>query len=442
MNLDNHLIGVVGISFVINLIFWSLVTFYSFYKFKLKLYHVFSLFLIYHFIGYVVRPLTILVNNGSFAWRKIDYVPTQLDLINTTIIVNLGLFSVFAGFLAFNKSRAIHPITSFNFEIKRIKNFYFALSVIVLLGIYSLWKVTPNLEDSSNVLSNIETEFDDQGAQRLVGVSGYQIIFNEFLPITILMLFFSRITMPLGWILFLTYSAMRIFLGFQRLSFVVIAICLTVYSYIKEKKIKGYQILFGLIMLTIFNILGENRLALRHFLLGGDKIEKKQVLFDDIGKNYGTEHFAEFDVCVFYTSVGSKGNWSYWRQWLRLFIWPIPRFLWKDKPVLTHGVDFYKYGKPLGMTRGYYAYAYSSYGYISLILAAFIFGLFMAYVYPVDAFGRIKLKKLMLYWIVLMYSPTLFRDNEVTVFFFWIPSVIASFALLRAGRVGLVYEKI
>ncbi len=79
-------------------------------------------------------------------------------------------------------------------------------------------------------------------------------------------------------------------------------------------------------------------------------------------------------VAVVASVVPERSGYSYGSQYLWAFLWPIPRVLWRKKPVQTSIVDLAKYCNVRGMAIPAVADAYMTFGWISLFFQMLLAG--------------------------------------------------------------------
>lgn len=153
-----------------------------------------------------------------------------------------------------------------------------------------------------------------------------------------------------------------------------------------------------------------------------------------------TNDTVEFDVSTAALSaVTRNGDYTYGTQYLRILIWPIPRQIWADKPVYTSIVDLNKYGDFRYLTVGVYTDTFMAFSFASLLVMMTLLGVFFAKIYDVLCRG-VRVSHVMFFWIVLIFAKTILRDGGVTVFYFWIFSMVPVITLSYLGRLRICRE--
>lgn len=406
---------------------------------RAPIYHPFAIYLIYHLVGFIVRPFTIYRNSGSFLWDRIGVIPHASHIVWSGIIALIALASCFLGFLAINGvKKTIKPIEPAELSIKYINRFYVAAVILVCLGAYATYKTLFGAGLSS-VLA-YETAVDTQGGQALVGISGYITALAEFLPVVCIVMFMSPQTRKISIALIIVFVATRFYAGAQRLSFIVVLAALFFYSLtMKKRRFPSMKVVLILLTaLIVFDVIGNDRYAFRRISEGESNVSSIiDSYMANRSDNFLTSDIVEFDVATSVVQVTDDySGFTFGTQYLRLFIWPIPRQLWQDKPVYTSTVNLNDYGDFRYLTTSLYGDLYMVFGLPSLIAMMFILGMFMSMIYKKWASSESALK-FMFFWIFLIYIKTIFRDGGVTVVYFWGFSMVAVSTLVYAGKVTI-----
>ncbi|MEM8986626.1 MAG: O-antigen polymerase [Pseudomonadota bacterium] len=429
----------VALTGIANFTVWAAVSFYVLGVKRAPIYHPFTIYLAYHFVGFVLRPFSIAAGEGSHLWERIGFLPDNSDILLTLGLANIGLLSAFIGFLALTPERgAIPKMPKTELTVQRPVLFVAALVALTVLGYYGTYKsfFGAGLE---SVLAH-ETAVDAAGGRRLVGVSGYQTALAEFLPIVCLILFLYKPTRTFSYAFIAAFVAVRFFAGAQRLSFVVvIAALFFLYHINKGLRYPAAAPLAALLILGVaFDVIGYDRMAFRSLLAGEHSVEELMSGYAHArGGRVLTSDIAEYDAAAATASaVARNADYSYGTQYLRLFVWPIPRRFWPDKPVYTSRVDLNEYGDFRYLTTSLYADAFMNFGWLSLVLIAGAVGAMSAWVYRAARTGD-SAYLFIFFWVFLIYMKTILRDGGVTVVYFWGFSMVAAALAFAAGGVRI-----
>lgn len=434
--LSEIILNYIFLSGLANLVIWIVIGYYSFNLLKLPIYHPFSIFLFYHFVGFIIRPFSIYINGNAFLWDRIGFYPDGGGIFLVTLVANIALICVFFGMMVgFKRGEKLVAMPSpFYFIVDRPKPFFAVMAVLVILGLYSNYTSIAGAGLDS-VLA-YETDVDGAGGGRLIGTSGYLTALAEFLPPICIMLFMIPKTRMFALLLTSAFISMRIYAGAQRLSFVIVIAGIFFYYLIaKERRFPSMAVVVGLFVFAyVFDVVGGDRYAFRRLLEGTASISEivdshKQTR----GSNGLTSDVVEYDVATATLAVVVDNSaYTYGSQYFRLLIWPIPRQLWNDKPVFTSSVNLNDYGDFRYLTVGVYADTFMAFSFLSLALMMAILGYFFSRIYRLMLFSN-SVSVIMFYWVVLIFTKTILRDGGVTVFYFWIFSMVPVILLVYAG---------
>jgi hypothetical protein len=354
------------------------------------------------------------------------------------IVVLVAHASIMAGFVFINIGRTRVPMMQpFSFVPERPIAFYVIVLLFMALGAYSSSKSIGGATstDVENFIAE-HTVTDDAGGQRLVDVSGYQTVFAEFIPVTIIVLFATRRLRVVATGLLLLFVVYRVLGGSGRSEFVLLLLAVGCILLIEARRryppVKS--VVAGMVLLALFNFIGSDRLAFR-------KIAAGELSFAELWDNYFqarsdapvTGDMQEFDVLSSVLAIiPEKSGYTYGTQYLRLLIWPIPRQLWADKPVITSVVNLTEFGRFQYLTLTLYAESYMSIGMVGMIGILFIISIFVNGLYN-NTVKYPSSSTILIYFMVLMASPLLFRDGVTSFGYQTIVTGIGALVLCRGG---------
>ena len=187
-------------------------------------------------------------------------------------------------------------------------------------------------------------------------------------------------------------------------------------------------------MLLVFNILGADRSAVRQI------INHEATIGDTVSNYFGsdkqggiTQNMAEFDVFTSVLSyVPEETGYTYGTQYFRLFVWPIPRFIWHDKPVFTSNINLLDYANFTVLTYSSYADSYMTLGLPVMIIILFAISVCINRLYRRASIHPTSLN-ILWYFIMLAYATILFRDGPVSAGYFYLVLGLGAYILVRVG---------
>ena len=428
---------------VVNLAAWSLVAFLVFGVWRTPVYHPFAIYLLYHFLGFVVRPLTIPVAGISATWEWIGFTPEPVDVIWTCAVSNLALLAtVFGIVLGTRKGELSKRIAPTRLHIRRPAPFYFVAGVLLVLGMMGLYFAFGTLGTGAADYRNIQTEVVDGGGSQLVGGSGYLTAPAEFLPALCIVLVFSTAPRWIAWPVTGLFVAVRFLAGAGRGRFVsVLAAVFLGYLVKIGRRAPTFAVIVGILFGAVaFDIIGSQRLAARQILAG--EAELSQVIANYVDKRQSgpiqLADTSEYEVATAAIMVvRERSGYSYFTQYLRIFVWPIPRQLWEDKPVFTSTVRLSDYGYQFyPLTPSVYADLFMALGPAAVVLGMGLLGFVMA---KAMQFARTTRRPVVYlgFWVFLVNMIFILRDGNVAFVFYFGTAMIAVAALCLAGNLAL-----
>jgi hypothetical protein len=429
-------------SAVINLTLWTLVCAMFFGYFKMPIYHPISIYLVYHFLGFVLRPISVYAEERSFIWSRIGFIPAVDDIVAITIIANLALLACVLGALWGLKGRSkILMIPPTTFVVTRPRRFALVASVLLALGLFSVYRAYGSAGLDS--VNGFEVASDATGGQQLQGISGYTLALAETLPILCIILLLARVPRSIAFGVTGLFVVLRVYIGAQRLSLVVVmAVAFFGVLIAQRRRFPTVTVVVALLVSAVlFDVVGHDRYVLRRVFAGQAGVSE---LFEKYVEDRTSDDSKAMDVVEYESAaaavsvVQNYSGYSYGTQYLRMFIWPIPRQIWKDKPVLTNSINLNAYRFNFQhLTYSLYGDLFMALGYPVVFFGMFLLGWAMVRVYQM-ARTTTKPFGYAFFWIFLIYLQTMLRDGGATFVYFWGFSSIFAFALIAGGRLRLV----
>src|SRR3981189_612331 len=99
-----------AVSILANATVFLISSYFLFVRFKVPFYHVASVYQIYHFFGFILRPLEIYLNGVSQLWSYTGIEPEPSDIIWMTLVVNLAHISFIVGFISVFRDKSYVPL--------------------------------------------------------------------------------------------------------------------------------------------------------------------------------------------------------------------------------------------------------------------------------------------------------------------------------------------
>ena len=433
--ISDQILDYVLISALINTAVFLFTSYILFVRYGLPIYHIMGFYQLYHFLGFVLRPWELYVRGDSPTWDWIGGAPTGGTILWSTLVMICAHGAMIAGFVYTNPQfRPVASIPPINFRVGRPAIFALCILIFLALGAYGSYVSMGNVLQVDNEVARVE--FDAAGGQHLTDVSGYQTMLAEMLTITLMTLFAVRRTRSLSLALIGLYIGYRTLAGAGRSAFVAVLLAISFIWLINQHRRlpTARMVVIAAAVLLTFNILGADRAAMRRVI--NNETTVSEVVTDYLGSdNQGgiTQNMSEFDVLTALLSyVPDETGYTFGTQYLRIFIWPIPRFLWHDKPVFTSSINLLDYANFRVLTYTSYGDSYMTLGIGGMIIILFGISVLLNTTYRKVSLNPTPLRVLM-YFIILSYGTILFRDGPVPAAYFYLVLGLGAFILVRLG---------
>ena len=383
-----------------------------------SLYHPVSLYLVFHGLVFVIRPLFAYWRHYDFLYPVYGFNPSQ-DVKSTVIIcANLGLLAFVAGaWKGGSAPLAFHQGPAEIAHRKRlIPAFLLALALVAPIAVASI--VTVYTSGYAGMRLDVHT-----GTVVNTTSNGWLLEAQLMLvPLSVLLAWTFRFRwwslLPL--LLFVTVRAGTGGRG----PFIVACVAAGMLWMFDSKRRWPALWMFAMIVpLTAgFYVVGQDRNAVRTFLDDGKVIELREREGFMESMDWANLEFFEYLV---ETVPRKTGTYGYFVDNLQVFTEPVPRKLWKDKPIGApiKMYNLFDYGNPIGMTYSLPGYGWMQLGYFGVALWCALWGYLLGAIYS---------------WFVRSRQG----NFQVALYFAFLPIFIIAFrdgGLLTVVRTGVFY---
>lgn len=396
----------------IHVALWLGICLFFFTNEQASLFHPCVLYLVFHGIVFIARPLMIRICNFDVAWEYMQFHPSPDQFIKTLAISSWALICFFtscflAGHVKIDLSERIFEITP------AIKSSFIPVVVIMLpIGLYSIYK-----SGTGAVGENID------GVYVLTESNGYindfqQVLGTICLAILLLARFSWSSCIPL-----MFYFAYRAYMGWGRWTIILtLYAVILLHTWYHHRKWPSPKFLLILpVFYVVFAILGDNRDFVKD-LIAGERTESVFLEKSDFKDKYDTLDFANFDYLAFVVAMvpDMTGTYTYGAQYLQLFTEPIPRALWKEKPY-GEPIKFFNlndYGNFVGLTVSLVGDGWMSGGWLGLTITMVLAGVILGRIHHRFWCNQNDMFKVLTYVVFYSVIVQLFRDGGITIFKF------------------------
>ncbi len=377
---------------------------------QLTIFHPTTIYLLFHCIVFCVRPTFVYLFGFDQVWRYIVFWPTDDEMILALYLSSAGLIVFCAAFALtcpHPGPKDLAPPRDFTLSEKRA---FWAMVVLLLpLGIYSIYAA-----DAKGEMIN--------GVFIMTGTSGYLNDLQQVLiPITILVIVMSRWRWYsfIPFLIFLYYRATE---GWGRWTIILTIFALILFhSWENRKNFPSFKFLIPLpLIFILFANLGLDRSYVTN-LVEGNQEESRDVLDESetFESRFDTLDFANFDYLTYIVAVVPEQSetYTYASQYLQIFTEPIPRRIWKSKPI-GPPVSFFNlndFGNFNGLTPALIGDGWMSGGWIGALMTMAFAGWLLGMLYNWFIRNQENLFHCFTFFIINAVIVQLFRDGGISI---------------------------
>ncbi|MCK1368281.1 hypothetical protein [Bradyrhizobium sp. 62] len=349
-----------------------------------NLYSGLSLYLVFHFVVFVQRPLIVYLFDLRSEFEFMNFMPTEDVFLQTLFVADVGLLSFIAAYVMALGFRPMEP-TFHYIRPSRTEARSLLISFLLLapLIFYSFFlAVTMRQTYGVTVfqqLGEINMTIDPATGQKLFAdTTAYVVNARNFaFPFAALLIQMRR---GRWWsyiaLFFCALIALQLGERWEIVISTLVASLMTLYVH-KRRAFTSIHYAGMVIVLALFVMIGQNRDSLIRFLTTG----AIEFSFDIAKSSFGAHpDFANFDFLSFVVAKvpAVSGTYSYFTQYLGILTQPIPRVLWPDKPVGSpiQWVNLAAYGNFGSRTTSLVGDGWISLGYIGVVVTLGLCGSF------------------------------------------------------------------
>lgn len=373
-------------------------------------YHPLSIYLIYHFIAFCVRPWLSHLLSYDAVYRGYHFEPDEYARNMALVVSSLGLAVFAAASLWQSKTSLLVNLAGAPPRERFQRSFLVIFAILLPLFLYSIylgWQY--RMTDGVLMLRDRQT-----GIAISVGTNGYVMgavnMAVLLLPVLCwLFRFRVAVLVPTVMLLFLMLGT-----GSRGSSICAIFALSCFYLFDRRRRWFDWRIPVGAALLfVVFNAVGDDRGRAVRNLFTDDLAEAWTNPYEDQpleGMDFASMEFVEYLTWV----VPRKtGTFEYFVGQLQLLTEPIPRALWPDKPIgqPIQMFDLYDYGFPIGMTRSLPGEGWVQFGLVGVIVWCGLWGLALGRFHQWTADGRKTPFHLALYFSILALMIVCYRDG-------------------------------
>lgn len=380
-----------------------------------SVFHPLTMYLAFHGLLFVVRPLLVYVAAYDTIYRAYEFTPSLNDKLTVLLASNLG-FLVFAALclrtggvaMRFERSAAVQEE-----RLHLTKPFIWSVALLGPLVIYSL--VRSYGSDSL------------YGGIILDPTTGVFINTTNIGYVLDLQIMGASLSAIAAWLLrFRLYSLLPL-LGFVLMRAgqggrgpFVVALASAGLFYLYDRGIKAPRpaVLLGVALVAAaFTAVGQDRGASLRQAAGVEQRDtfaggSSESDFFLLGMDFANMEFFEYLV---YAIPQRSGTYDYFVDNLQIFTEPIPRLWWSGKPVgePLRRIELFQYGYPIGMTRSLPGEGWYALGWLGVVLWCGLWGATLGTIYRRFVAGPQSTMRVACYLIFLSSLIIGYRDGTL-----------------------------
>ena len=379
------------------------------------IFHPATVYLAFHGLVFVLRPILVHVFGFEANWEYMWFRPTDEYFVKTLAVSSVALVCLVAASVWVGWSQiSFGALRVPEFSPTERRALLLTTLLLAPLAAYSIF-ATRNGIAGERV----------NGIYIMTNSTGY---INEA----------QHFIMPLlcGWLLVtrfhwlnlfpsLLYVGYRAWFGWSRWT-ILLFLLLIVMAYcwhFRKRWLPLWSVAVAIPVLILFNLLGHNRDLLKSIVTG----EEVRVVDHDPGmtreeklrKQLDTQDYSNFDYLSYVVSVVPERTeeYSYGTQYLQLFTEPIPRILWKGKPVgaPVKTISLGAYGNFVGLTVSLPGDGWISGGWIGLVVTLSLVGAVLGWAHRTFWTHTENRLGCLLYLVGLAMVPQWYRDGGISI---------------------------
>ncbi len=393
-------------------------------------FHPSTLYLLFHGIVFVARPLLVFGMGFHFVWDYMRFVPTEEDFVRTLAATSLGLI-VFVGttlWTGWTRTR-FTPGPAQELTPRERQALFWTTVALLPLAAASIYATRQGVVGTRAA----------NGIYIMTNSTGY---LNDAQCVMVPMLCFWLVATRFHWLNLapiLAYVGYRSWFGWARWTILLFFLMLVLaYCWNQKKRwVPLWSFPAALPLLILFHLLGENRDWFKQYLTGKpaqqtSKVQPGMTAQERAAARYDTLDFANFDYLAPVVALVPKrtGTYNYGLQYLQLFTEPIPRILWRGKPVGAPVglVNLAPYANWTGLTYTLIGDGWISGGWIGVVMLTAIVGAILGLGHRWFWTRQNQPLAALFYLSGLAMVPQWYRDGGIGIFkflmFTWLPFLV------------------
>lgn len=416
----------IDVALFLQVVFFVVVCFAFVSARSASFFHPLAFYLLFHLIVFVIRPLMVHFLHYNIIWHYMEYTASNWEFVFTLWVSSVALLVFAVATLMAGRCRTeftVADLPPWTIAEKRA----YAIVVVLLgpLAIYSAVIMRQGISFSGHGDIHMVRDLAT-GIAIYTNTTGYIADANLMLGAICVLALWRFNFRWWSYLPFLFYIGYRSVLGWGRWSIVMSFLSLVlIFLYRNNRRWLRMKYLIATIpVFVLFHSLGMNRDLVRDYVENsglGERVAEAELYQykKNFWEQFDTPDFANFEFLAYVLHVVPKESqtYTYFTQYLQLFTEPIPRILWKEKPIgapikLINLDDF---GNFTGMTTALVGDGWMSLGWIGLVMTMGLVGLFLGWLHRWFWRNQASPKAVMIYCIFLPLTIQWYRDGGISI---------------------------
>lgn len=389
-------------------------------------FHPLALYLIFHLLVFVIRPLMVHFLNYAIVWRYMGYTADEWEFVYTLWVSSVALLVFAVAALMGGRCKvefSVADLPPWTVAEKRA----FAL-VVILVGPLAVYSAIIAREGASFTGSGDVQMTRDiaTGIAVYTNTTGYIADANLMLGAVCLLALWRFNFRWWAYMPFLLFIGYRAFIGWGRWSIIMSLLSLVlIFLYRNNRRwLKLKYLVLAVPVAVLFQSLSLDRDLVRDYVDSAgvnSRVAEVPLYSDkqDFWEQFDTPDFANFEFLAFILwAVPEKSQtYTYFTQYLQLFTEPIPRIIWKEKPIgqPIKLINLNDFGNFTGMTTALVGDGWMSLGWIGVVMTMGLVGLFLGRIHRWFWANQNSPKAVMTYCMFLPLSIQWYRDGGISI---------------------------
>ena len=405
----------IDVALIAQVILWIVMIGFFLGSRQASVFHPATAYLAFHGLVFVLRPILVYVFGFDTNWAYMGFKPSDDVFVRTLAVSSVGMVCFVATSLFFGRSRLVfadQTPPTFSLLEKR------ALLVTTLM-------LLPAMAYSIYATRNGVAGERINGIYIMTNSTGYINEAQDFImPLLCVWMVVTRFHW-LGLVPSILYVGYRTWYGWSRWTILLFFLLVVVMYcwYHRRKWIPFWSVFMAIPILLLFNLIGHNRDMFKSLLTGEDthvaEFDVGMTADEKLKAQFDTQDFANFDFLTYVVwAVPAKtGTYTFGVQYVQLFTEPIPRILWRGKPVGSpvKTIDVGAYGNFTGLTFSLAGDGWISGGWLGLIITLSAVGTAVGLAHRRFWRNGENTMGCILYLVALAMVPQWYRDGGISI---------------------------